>query len=388
MPEWPGPPPVHAEVVVIGGGIAGTAAAYHLSREGIQVALLERGRLGGGTTARGVGVFSPPMRQPFHETVRFRGEAVAREIWQFAERSVRGLADLLAARGAADACELDMSGGLILAERHTESEVRSSFAALRRAGFAVEWLGVDVVRERTGSGAFTGALRLAVGGAVEPVVAAYTLARAAVEAGTRIAEDIEVSGVASTDAGLVCRTAQGEVACEMVVYATHVDSRRFSSFLGDEIVPVRWQAFRTGPVATRFRGAFATGRRQNYWRQAADGSLEIAGWRYDSWERSYYQPRPALDERLQSDLRGWFEAAFPALAPLQVERRWSGILGWTADYLPLVGPLPGRPRELVIGGFSGGGLCFAFEAGRIIARTVKGGESVPGTELFNPRRFA
>ena len=58
-----------------------------------------------------------------------------------------------------------------------------------------------------------------------------------------------------------------------------------------------------------------------------------------------------------------------------------------SDYLPLVGPLPGAPDELVISGFSGGGLPFAFECGRVLAHAVAGREPVPGGALFNPRRF-
>ena len=49
--------------------------------------------------------------------------------------------------------------------------------------------------------------------------------------------------------------------------------------------------------------------------------------------------------------------AFPGVE-LEITGRWSGIFGWTSDYLPLVGPLPGAPDEMVITGFSGGGLPF------------------------------
>ena len=43
--------PAHAEIVIAGGGIAGSSLAYHLTKLGRRdVVLLERGRLTSGTT--------------------------------------------------------------------------------------------------------------------------------------------------------------------------------------------------------------------------------------------------------------------------------------------------------------------------------------------------
>ncbi|MEJ2207271.1 MAG: FAD-dependent oxidoreductase, partial [Gemmatimonadota bacterium] len=97
---------VETDVVIVGGGIAGTCAAYHLAASGVRVMLLERDVVGGGATGTAVGVLLPPLFQPFHETVRFRGGRVARTVWEFALRSVAGLVDLLEGRGAAAATGL------------------------------------------------------------------------------------------------------------------------------------------------------------------------------------------------------------------------------------------------------------------------------------------
>ena len=143
----------------------------------------------------------------------------------------------------------------------------------------------------------------------------------------------------------------------------------------------------TLPRPHMFKGAYATHWKLNVWRSDPEGRLVLGGWRHDAWDRSYWKARPEVDHHLQEAIEGWFEQAFPDVAPLEVERRWSGIFGWTADYLPLVGPLPGRTGELVISGFSGGGLPFAFESGRVIASIVTEGDPVPGGDLLNPRRF-
>lgn len=55
MPRPVSPLPDSATVVVIGGGVIGTSAAFHLSEAGVDVVLVERGQLGGGSTGRAAG---------------------------------------------------------------------------------------------------------------------------------------------------------------------------------------------------------------------------------------------------------------------------------------------------------------------------------------------
>ena len=103
-------------MAVVAGGIAGTAAAYHLAKVGLDVALLERKRVGEGATGAAVGILAPPLRQPFHETARFLGAEAAAEIWRFALRSVDALGDLLEERGITafhGQMEEPLSGGFL-----------------------------------------------------------------------------------------------------------------------------------------------------------------------------------------------------------------------------------------------------------------------------------
>ncbi len=379
--------PERTDVLVVGGGIAGTSTLHHLVQAGVEATLVERDRVGGGATQAAVGVLSPPLRQPYHETVKDRGADTAREIWDFALRSVARLGEALRELGAEEEAGLDLRGGTVLAEPHSAHQTRLSCEALDAAGFGVRWMDSEEVAALSGGRGFVGGYRLEGGGSLSPGPTARALARGAIEEGGRVLEGITVRGVERSGGELVCRTEEGDIRAAMVVYATHVDSRRFSALLGDEIVPIRGQG-----LAAEVRGlaampgGFATDWKTNVWRRDSDGLLHLGGWRHDAWDRSYWKTRPEIDERLQGNLEDWFRAAFPE-AQLTVMRRWSGIFGWTSDFLPLVGPLPGAPDELVVSGFSGGGLPFAFEAGRVLAAAVAGEDPVPGASILNPRRF-
>jgi gamma-glutamylputrescine oxidase len=380
--------PSNVGTVVIGGGIAGSSACYHLATAGEHVALLERGTVGGGATAAAVGVLSPPLRQPFHETVRFSGEDAARQLWEFAQRSIGGLADMLVRHGADQSAELDQSGGHILAEPHSLHEVEDAFRALEAAGIPVEWMTSEEVRSLLPfSSGFAGAIKLLIGGAIAPGATTQALAAGAAQAGALILEGVQVERIVREGDGFLLETDRGKMRCDRVVHATHVDIGRFSPFLRQEVVPIRGQAFRTTPMDRVFEGSFATHWKLNVWRQDPAGHLLVSGWRHDAWTRSYGQESPSVDDTLQTDLARWFEHTFPDLGPLDVGDRWSGIFGWTADFLPMVGAIPGTDNEYVTSGFSGGGLPFAYEAGRTVASLVTGTDPPDGSGVFDPGRF-
>ena len=55
MPRHRAPLPASTDVVIVGGGVMGTSAAFHLAEAGVDVVLLERNELGSGSTSRAAG---------------------------------------------------------------------------------------------------------------------------------------------------------------------------------------------------------------------------------------------------------------------------------------------------------------------------------------------
>ena len=69
-----------------------------------------------------------------------------------------------------------------------------------------------------------------------------------------------------------------------------------------------------------------------------------------------------------------------------IEARWSGAWAETPDLVPLAGPVPGRDRVWVAGGYSGHGNVLGFACGDLVARALAG-ESPSDLALFDPSRF-
>ena len=79
----------------------------------------------------------------------------------------------------------------------------------------------------------------------------------------------------------------------------------------------------------------------------------------------------------------------PGLATLPPTARWTGIMAYTPDGLPLVGALPNRDRQWVCAGWNGHGLALAPRSATLLSEVLLGRRAaaeVPG--MFAPARFA
>ena len=78
---------------------------------------------------------------------------------------------------------------------------------------------------------------------------------------------------------------------------------------------------------------------------------------------------------------------FPSLKEVKVVRAWAGIMGFTADGLPLIGRYDAVPGLTLAAGFNGGGFSWGAITGKVIARLLT--DQDPGYDLtpFTPTRF-
>jgi glycine/D-amino acid oxidase-like deaminating enzyme len=95
-----------------------------------------------------------------------------------------------------------------------------------------------------------------------------------------------------------------------------------------------------------------------------------------------------LEPTVSAGLHGFLPKHFPALRDVRVEHEWTGIMGFTPDRAPLVGPIPGSPAEYIAAGFHGHGMPMIFASARAVAEMLAGREPadfVP--EAFLPARL-
>jgi glycine/D-amino acid oxidase-like deaminating enzyme len=150
------------------------------------------------------------------------------------------------------------------------------------------------------------------------------------------------------------------------------------------IVPTRGQVIATEPIAERWFDVPHYGRHGfDYWHQTPEGRIVAGGFRDHALESEF-----TADEETTPVVQSALEAFVADLAgrPLRVDYRWAGIFGLVLDFLPVVGPVPGRDGLWVAGGYSGHGNVLGFLCGELVARAILGDRD-PLLDLFEPARL-
>jgi glycine/D-amino acid oxidase-like deaminating enzyme len=178
------------------------------------------------------------------------------------------------------------------------------------------------------------------------------------------------------------QTTGGSVRASTVILATNAYTNRFMPNV--PIRPVRGQVAATGAL-NRVVVPIPMGANSGYqyWRQTAEGRLVAGGWR-DLDPEAEVGTEEILNQRIQSALDEFCAAV--AGPNSVIEHRWAGIMGFTPDMLPLVGPVPGTEGLYMAAGYSGHGVAMALLCGWRLALLAVGEDAhVPA--CFNPARW-
>jgi gamma-glutamylputrescine oxidase len=384
--RWSGFPrldgPAHADVVVVGAGVTGAACALTLARSGASVLLLDADRAAAGASGRNGGFASAGTGIELPDAEARIGAAAARALHRATEDALDAMLELAAAAGEPDAVR--RTGSLWLAGPDEADRLAATVAALRAAGVdcreAPELIPPPMRPHYARAALHPGDCEL------QPARWVGTLAAAAVRAGARLHEGSPAVALTPEPGGWRVRTPAGTAAARAVVVACDGLIPRLVPELRGIVYPVRGQMLATAPLTrpvitrpTHSDHGFI------YARPTLDGRLAIGGARWADLEAEYTDdPRPTRP--VQAALVR-FLAERLGLGGVTVTHRWAGIMGFSADLLPVVGEVPGRPGLHVAGGYSGVGNVQGFVCGGMLAERL-GGRPRPLADALAPARFA
>ena len=344
--KYPGRLPEKADVLVIGGGIAGTSLLWHLVRRRISAVLVERHHLAWGASGRNAGFLLAGVASSYAEAVRTYGRSVAREVWEVTNENHDRMIE--AARGQ-DVGHRRLGSAILPVDEAEQALLIESSHLLAEDGFSARWDGTRLVNPRDGE--------------VDPAAMVAALARQAPWGAIR--EGVAVTSLVSrrSDVSVVA----GEDACEagVVILATNAYTPQLVPSV--KIQPTRAQMLATAPVSSGVTDMpVYSNYGYRYWRQLPSGEVLIGGWRDTSLEteKTYDgEPTPEIQEHLD-------RAARELGASSQVTHRWAGTMGFTETGLPLAGPLDGMPNVFICAGFTGHGMGFAFMTAKRVAESI------------------
>ena len=364
---------LRADVAVIGGGIAGCAAAVALRAAGLSVVLLEKDLCGAGAS----GVNFGGVRQQGRDLAELPLARRARPLWdRLAERlgedvEFQATGHLKLARSEDDMAQLERYAGTA-AEHGLALELLGANAIRLRA----PWLGPDVV----------GASLCAEDGQANPRLVGPAFARLARRRGADVREHAVVVESARSGDGFATRTDRVEVVSRFLVNCAGVAAGRVAQWFGEDVPlrPLVPNMLVTEPLPFFIDRSIGVCGGGVYLRQIARGNAILgggAGWGDAECSRS----RPATATSLAAMASAI--ALVPALAGSLVIRSWAGIDGAMPDDIPVIGFSKTTPNLVHAFGFSGHGFQLGPLVGEIIAELITQGRSTSPLAPFAIERF-
>ena len=374
-----------AELVILGGGVTGVAAAYFLASRGCRVALVERDALASGATGRSAGFLLAGVATTYSVAVKSHGRDRSRQLWSLS-RDNHALLRELVDRERLD-CLYARRGSTTLALSEQEAKALSRSASLlAEDGFRADFLDDTAVARAFPGGGFLAGLHHPDDGEIHPVRFVRGLATAAEHRGARIFEGTPVSEIVPGADSVTLVGPRGRLSASMLLLAANAWTARLHPYFDGAIVGMRGQMFATEPCAERVipHPVYADFGFE-YFRQLPDGRILAGGGRRASLDTELtYSDRPT--EKVQTAIETFLHSCFPGTRGLRITHRWAGTMGFSCDELPNVGPVPGSVNTYVAAGYHGHGLGYAAIAARAVTDMMLDGTSpIPG-DLLSPRR--
>ena len=362
------------DACVVGGGIAGCAAAVALRKAGMTVAVLDRGACGAGASGVNFGGVRQQGRN-LHELPLARR---SRRIW-----------DTLAATLEQD-LEFDVSGHIKLARSEADMAELEQYARdAREYGLELQMLGANRVRSEIPwlGDKVVGASLSPEDGQANPRVVGPAFARLARRLGAEVREHRRVTAARRTERGFAVEAGDLTVESAWLVNSAGVFGGTLASWFGEHapVEPLMPNMLVTEPLPYFVSRSIGVCGGDVYLRQTGRGNVIFGGGR--GWgDAEIARSRPLTDQSLGGMQRTL--DLVPALTSAQVIRSWTGIDGQTPDRIPVIGHSSTTPQLVHAFGFSGHGFQLGPVMGEIIAELVTQGRTPTPIEPFAIERFA
>jgi glycine/D-amino acid oxidase-like deaminating enzyme/nitrite reductase/ring-hydroxylating ferredoxin subunit len=360
---------LEVDVAIAGGGITGLSLAALLCGAGRRVAVVERERIGAGTTGHSTAHLTVALDTDYCTLAQRFGEDALRQVIESVERAI----DEVEARA------LKHPGGCgfrrVPGFRYAEDA--GTAARLEADALCAQHVGIEVERLKQLPIPLpcAGALRFERQAELDPVAYCDALLEQVVAAGGQV---FEASPVVEADDHALVTESGARVRAAHVVEATHTPLGLVAS------IQTRLGVYTSYVLAARLQAPIERGL---YWDcadpyhylRAVDDDARLVLFGGED-HRTGREPDP--EGRLRA-----LEAFLRARLPVEtVVGGWSHEFFEPADGLPYIGLLPGSSSHYVASGYSGTGIGFGTVAALLLRDLVLQGTS-PWQELYTPSRL-
>lgn len=372
---------VSADVVIVGGGMAGVLNAYILSKAGLKVVLLEKGVIGSGATLATTAFITKVIDTNLSEMVSIYGSKVAQDVWRSGQEAIEEFDKIIAEEKLE--CEFTRCPNYLFASTKKQFEdIKEDFKFYKRFK-----LGATLYEQ---GDALTfpnyGYLEVPEQAKFHPAKFLYALVEKAKRNGALIFEHTEVKDIEGQGPFNI-KVSKGSISAKQVIIATykpfsskrtHLKKALYKSYVFEVEIPKG--SFEEAIYEDNGNpyGYFRIDNTGEYDRMIIGGEdhKDIFG---KTLDKTSFQALGKYLDKIMNGRRYW------------LKQKWSGPILEPSDGLALIGEI--APKQYMATAFSGNGMTYSMISALLLRDLILGKRSAwqktydPKRALFHPKRL-
>ncbi|KAF4426427.1 Gamma-glutamylputrescine oxidoreductase [Colletotrichum fructicola] len=392
--------PAECDVLIIGAGFAGTALAHYIYEDNPSppsVVILEAREACSGATGRGQ--LKPDVYFNIPKYIEKYGVDAAVEVANFEASQVFAVKELVEKEKIdcdftlTRTCDATLNEGLATATEEAFAKlVESGVANLKDVHYTPRARAEMVSGVKGALSCFT-----FTAGHIWPYKMVMHFLKGVVQKGANLQTHTPVTHISENpllDGRWEVSTARGSIKAKKVLLATNGYTSHLAPEFKNHIVPVRGICSRivvpqgkTAPFMSQTYSIRHGPSMYDYLIPRNDGSIIVGGAKPTFWtDRSQWYNvfddskliEPAktyFDGLMQRTFRGWENSG------AYTDKVWTGIMGFSSDFMPYVGEVPAKPGQFILGGFSGHGMPLILLSAKGVVQMLRHGKSFAETGI-------
>jgi gamma-glutamylputrescine oxidase len=359
---------IKTDVLIIGAGAAGLAAALRLVGSGKKVVLIDKNICGGSSTGKSAGFLTPDSELELSQLLRRYGAKGAKDLWEVASKGVEIMVDNI--KKYKIECDLQVQDCLFLGKDASGwKDVQDEVEARKKMGYSSKVYAESEIPSIIGSKAYSGAIRYTGTYGVNPLLYAQGIKQVLLDNGIEIFESSEVLSWE----GHTVRTHLGSVTADKIIFCIDKPKPEITKYhesvyhaqtflsisepLGDDDIA---KLFPQGPLQCWDSDLIYT-----YFRLTGTKRLLVGG----GDMLSTYAKNDTTTPRIIDHVINGLKEKIPSIQPLRFTQYWQGRIDMTRDLIPTVLVDPEHPwTHFVLGcvGLPWGTFCGDFAARNVL----------------------
>lgn len=360
------------DVLIIGGGMSGALTSYVMSNQRADTILLEKERIGNGSTSANTGLLQFMNDDTLTQLIKTFGEHKGTGFYKMCARAVDRLTDI------ANVLSFDTNfrrrSSLYYASTDNDAgKIRTEYDTLTRHGFDVEYW--DRARIKS-SFPFSkpAAIYTQHDAEVNPYKLVQGLIHSAVKHRLRVFEHSGVEKVDYSEKGVTVMTKFGSIEAKTIIWATGYDTQDWKP---DHLASLdSTYAVMTEPISDLSSWheralIWETNRPYLYMRTTLDNRIIAGG-----------LDEPLINAGLSNEkitqngqkLLKEIQEHFPGIGNISIAHAWAGVFASSKDGAPMIGRHPDYPHSYFIEGYGGNGTVYSMIAADLLAKAISGSE--------------